>query len=99
MVNRDELKAVIVRLREEEGVIASFDMAHTLAMKLDAIKARRHPFGQALRLALNECHIQGESRSRYATVMGAYFGSHGGKQAARLRREKIPPKPKKHTTV
>ncbi len=87
MINRTELLAAIVAVEKECGArlieARVLDVAYLLQSRLpDSI------FPQALRGALNEARAFGEERGLLKQAMGKYFGSHGGKVAARNRQRK-----------
>ncbi len=93
ILNRDEFVLAIGRAEKKHGVDIEPSLAELLLEKVADLK-EGHAFVDAIRFALNGCKIWDDKRPAYRSLIGFYFGPHGGRvRARRVRRaRKKPPK-------
>jgi hypothetical protein len=98
-VNHGEVLAAVKKMRDAKKVDVDekkcIDMAYKVKeLMLSTEQHPAYPFGEALRFAINEMKIEAPWRKDYSAVMGCYFGSHGGRVAAKNKKVGKLEKPK-----
>ena len=90
-----ELQNATQSISSKRHVALSDPLAESLARKVAELLEQKVEFGEAMRFALNKLCVRDITERRlYSSVMGTYFGKHGGYKAAANKVAGKPPKPK-----
>ncbi len=95
-INLRQLRLACVKMHAGLGREANFPLITRMAYRVEGLITGEEPFDfkEALRYVLNEFYLRDEERKLYRAVLGCYFGSHGGRKAAKNRGSGKPRKAK-----